>query len=124
SRSSPPTSCRSPTSTRLPWDHPGTLGGRGTACVLLIPGGAVDQIPQGLAREPAAHVLSEERDALVIVARQEARHVRRQDHVVARVERMPGPRRLLGEQVDGGTGDNAGAERGGPRGFVARSPAS
>src|SRR5205809_5470697 len=45
----------------------------------LFPYTTLFRSPQGLAREPAAHVLSEERDALVIVARQEARHVRRQD---------------------------------------------
>src|SRR5713101_6371982 len=71
----------------------------------LVSDRAVDQVQERRTGEIPAQVLGEQRGALVVIGRQEARHVGRQDHVARGVERMALWRRLLGEYVDRGAGD-------------------
>src|SRR5688572_30409842 len=49
---------------------------------------AIDDVEQRRVVEPAPEILDEQLEAPVVVARQEARHVRRDDRVLDRVERM------------------------------------
>src|SRR5712691_8653491 len=55
----------------------------------LVSDRAVDQVQERCTGEIPAQVLGEQRGALVVIGRQEARHVGRQDHVARGVERWP-----------------------------------
>src|SRR5262245_59724615 len=75
----------------------------GSVTALLVALGAVNQVEERRARQVAPEVHCEKFGALVVVAREKTRDVGRDDDVVEPVEGMPGGRRLLGEDVDGGT---------------------
>src|SRR5437867_11974780 len=76
-----------------------------------VPLRAVDQVQERYPVQVAPQILREQGAAIVVVARDEAGDVGRQDDVRDAVQRMAARRRLLGEDVDRRAGDALRGER-------------